>query len=287
MTAVPKIAAYTADISICSQICRLAIQEHQLSCEHVNVDIEAAMENYEPWFARIQPKMTVPCMKYEETILGDSKDICYFLARQHPEAGLYPADAIMRTGIDEFIESFYSRFGLIAAFTFGNLVRKSPEVKAFIAKGKNETSIAKLKKLMEESDLKEVAEAKLAQKTRFNMVAWAESQDVAMLDMKMSELLTQMENSLADERLFLMGDEYTLADVVGTAFCARVHMIRQEALFGTKVVSWWHRMKERSSFREAYICSTWDESLMAKQCIVFAAGGDPLSVKFARPGAGL
>jgi len=285
--ATPKIVAYTADISICSQICRLAIHEHQLPCEHVNVDIEAAMENCEPWFARIQPKMTVPCMKYDETILGDSKDICYFLAQRHPEAGLYPADASTRAAIDEYIDAFYSRFGLIAAFTFGNLVRKSPDVKAFIAKGKNETSIAKLKKLMEEPDLKELAAAKLAQKTRFDMVAWAESQDVAMLDLKMSELLTQMENSLADERPFLMGDEYTLADVVGTAFCARVHMIRQETLFGAKVASWWKRMKERPSFREAYICSVWDESLMAKQCIVFVDGGDPLSVKFVRPGASL
>ena len=51
------------------------------------------MENYDPWFIRIQPAMTVPAMKYttadgEETIVGDSKDILYFLAERHP--GLTP-----------------------------------------------------------------------------------------------------------------------------------------------------------------------------------------------------
>jgi hypothetical protein len=79
----------TADVSICSQICRLAIHEHGLACEHVNVDIECRMQNYEPWFIRIQPKMTVPAMTYGETVIGDSKDILYFLAERHP--GLYPA----------------------------------------------------------------------------------------------------------------------------------------------------------------------------------------------------
>ena len=85
----PPIVAYTADVSICSQICRLAIHEHGLACEHVNVDIECRMQNYEPWFIRIQPKMTVPAMTYGETVIGDSKDILYFLAERHP--GLYPA----------------------------------------------------------------------------------------------------------------------------------------------------------------------------------------------------
>ena len=46
----PKITAYTADISVCSQICRLAIVEHGLPCEHVNIDIEGEMVNYEAWF---------------------------------------------------------------------------------------------------------------------------------------------------------------------------------------------------------------------------------------------
>ena len=65
------------------------------------------MENYDPWFIRVQPAMTVPAMKYtaadgEETIVGDSKDILYFLAERHP--GLYPEG--QRAAIDEYINGF-------------------------------------------------------------------------------------------------------------------------------------------------------------------------------------
>ena len=71
----PQVVTYTADLSICSQICRLAVQEHNLTnAEDVAVDIEYAMDNYEPGFARLQPTMTVPVMCYDDQVVGDSKD---------------------------------------------------------------------------------------------------------------------------------------------------------------------------------------------------------------------
>ena len=90
----PQVVTYTADLSICSQICRLAVQEHNLTnAEDVAVDIEYAMDNYEPWFARLQPTMTVPVMCYGDRVIGDSKDILYFLAERHADRGLYPKAA--------------------------------------------------------------------------------------------------------------------------------------------------------------------------------------------------
>ena len=93
-----KITSYTVDVSICSQICRLAIAEAGLKYENINVDIEDKMENYSEWYAKINPKFTVPAMKYVneekkvDVTLTDSKDIMYYLAKAHPEAGLLPSD---------------------------------------------------------------------------------------------------------------------------------------------------------------------------------------------------
>jgi glutathione S-transferase len=268
----PKITAYTADISVCSQICRLAIVEHGLPCEHVNIDIEGEMVNYEPWFVRIQPKMTVPAMKYDDMVFGDSKDILYFLAEKHSERQLYPAPK--QAAIDSYINSFYSNFGTIAAFTFAHWVRKSEQVRAFIARGKNEKSIMKLKKLAEDPEFTELAQGKLAKKMSWDMVKWAEMQDVDALDARMGIMLRQMETDLADGRSFLLGEQYTLADVVSTAYCARIHFNKGEVLFGPNVTAYWHRMKERLSFKEAYICAEWGDSLMSKQVAEFAAAAD-------------
>ena len=39
MAEAPRVVAYTADVSICSQIARLALAEHGITPEHVHVDM--------------------------------------------------------------------------------------------------------------------------------------------------------------------------------------------------------------------------------------------------------
>ena len=109
------------------------------------------MENYEPEFVKMQPKMTVPCMQYGEEVIGDSRDIMYFLSERHSDAGLYPPD--QKDAIDAYLNLFYGKFGFIAQFTFGHWINKSEDIKKFIGRGKNEKSIEKLKKPVRKSSL--------------------------------------------------------------------------------------------------------------------------------------
>ena len=260
----PKVTTYTADISICSQICRLAVHEYGLKdTENVNVDIEYAMDNYEPWFVRMQPKMTVPVLKYDDQIIGDSRDIMLFLAQKHDHKELYPTNK--KSAIDKYIDEFYSKFGYIGAFTFGNLASRSEEMRKFIARGKREVSIQKLKKLATDPEFKAVAEAKLEKMQSFDLLKLAESANLGELDNVMMKLLVRMEEDLSEGGQFLVGEEYTLADVVGTAYCARIHFIKGTELFPHKVLQYWERMKSRSSFTTANVCSVWEDTLMAKQ----------------------
>ena len=264
----PRVTTYTADVSICSQICRLAVHEHGLNnAEHVNVDIEYAMDNYEPWFVRMQPKMTVPVLKYEDEIVGDSRDIMLFLAEKHPDKVLYPTN--QKSAIDSYINDFYSKFSFIGAFTFANLASRSEEMRKFIARSKREVSLQKLKKLAQDPEFKDLAAAKIQKIQRFDLLTMAESQDLKELDNVMRVLLDRMETDLSDGRPFLMGDSYTLADVVGTAYCARIHFIKGQELFSTQVLQYWKRMQSRLSFIAANVCAVWEDALMAKQFDAF------------------
>jgi len=264
----PQVIAYTADISICSQICRLAVYEHGLlNAEYINVDIEYAMDNYEPWFVRMQRKMTVPVLKYESEIVGDSRDIMLFLAEKHSEKGLYPNNK--RSDIDSYINEFYSKFDSIGAFTFGNFAARGAKMRKFIVRGKGEVSRQKLQKLARDPEFKAVAEAKLQKMESFDLVKSLESLDLESLDKVMSELLDRMEQDLSDGRSFLIGTEYSLADVVGTAYCARIHFIKGTKLFGDRVKEYWQRMKSRLSFNGANVCSVWEDTLMSQQFAKF------------------
>ena len=231
---------------------------------------------------RIQPKMTVPCMAYGADIIGDSKDIMYFLAKKHPDAGLYPAER--KEAIDSFINLFYTRFGMIARFTFGHWVRKSEPIRNFIARGKTEKSIEKLKQLIRENpDLKELGQAKLMSKTRFNFVEFMMQTNLVAIDASMQEILDVVETSLG-KGTFVCGDTYTLADVTATAFLARIHIVKKETMFGARTKKYWNQViKTRPSFQKAYVCSNWDDTLMSKQIAAFAKGVDPSTVKWTGP----
>jgi glutathione S-transferase len=159
-------------------------------------------------------------------------------------------------------------------------------VARFVEHGKNNISLVKLAKLAEDPDeaVKKAGQAKLRHRQRFNFFQFMSAQDVSQLDVKMQELLTKMEADLtSDGRDFLAGETYTLADIVGTAYCARIHFITGVGMFGPRTQVWWQRMKQRPSFRTAYVVSEWEDALMSKQCAVFASGGDTSTIKWTRP----
>ena len=269
----PQVVTYTADLSICSQICRLAVQEHNLTnAEDVAVDIEYAMDNYEPWFARLQPTMTVPVMCYGDRVIGDSKDILYFLAERHADRGLYPKAA--RAEIDKFVEGFYARFMFIGIYTFGHLLQRSDGLKRFILHAKTDVTLAKLRTLVGEPELGDVARKKLAQMEHRD---FSQLSDPGLLDKANTEvtgLVQMLEDRLLEGRSWVCGEAYTLADIVATALLARVHFIQQEALFTPTVRAYWQRLQARPSFTAANVCSTWESTEMSRQFETFVPPAD-------------
>ena len=121
----PEITTYTADVSICSQICRLAVQEHHLDhAEDVHVDIEHAMDNYEPWFVRIQPSMTVPVMKYGDEYVGIAAS--YLLAHLRAEhEDIHLADFAFRN-LDQHTDDQFKLSPFSAMLTLSASVISSP-----------------------------------------------------------------------------------------------------------------------------------------------------------------
>ena len=269
----PQVVTYSADLSICSQICRLAVQEHNLAdAEDVAVDIEYAMDNYEPWFARLQPTMTVPVMCYDDQVIGDSKDILYFLAERHDNRGLYPQAA--RAEIDEFIEAFYARFLFIGIFTFGHLLQRSEGLKRFILHAKTDVTLAKLRTLAEDPELGDVARKKLAQMQHRDFSQLSDPGLLGKADAEVTGLVQMLEEKLQDGRSWVCVEAYTLADIVATALLARVHFIQEEALFTPAVSAYWQRLQARPSFAAANVCATWESTEMSRQFEAFVPPAD-------------
>ena len=109
------------------------------------------------------------------------------------------------------------------------------------------------------------------------------SVNLEAMDASMKEVLDTMESAL-EKSAYVCGDAYTLADITATAFLARIHIVKNEAMFGPNTAKYWNeKLKTRPSFQAGYVLWKWEQSLMYKQIEVFAAGGDPETVKWTTP----
>ena len=69
----------------------------------------------------------------------------------------------------------------------------------------------------------------------------------------MQEEVDRMDKVLSSGKQFLVGDRYTLADVVATCLLARIYLVKQRTMFTPKVNEYFDRMKVRESYKKAKI----------------------------------
>ena len=73
-----------------------------------------------------------------------------------------------------------------------------------------------------------------------------------------------MENDLAGGKSWLVGDKFTMADILGIVLISRVHFGLGESMFGPNVLAYWKRWQDRPSFKSAPIVYRLDQMEMYK-----------------------
>jgi len=58
-----------------SSIVRLTLAELDLKFNKIPMDTKEKMNNHEEWYAKLNPKMTVPILKYNDEVLTESQHI--------------------------------------------------------------------------------------------------------------------------------------------------------------------------------------------------------------------
>ena len=71
----PEIHCYSSDSSMRSSIVRLTLAELDLKFNKIPMDTKEKMNNHEEWYAKLNPKMTVPILKYNDEVLTESQHI--------------------------------------------------------------------------------------------------------------------------------------------------------------------------------------------------------------------
>ena len=240
-----KLTLYHFPTSLYSQHVRLALAEKGIEWGDKTVNIGPSHEHFSPWYAKINPRLVVPTLEADGTIVTNATDIVLFVDAQFDGPALLPEDPDARAEALAWMrreaelpmrELGYARTKGITRW----LQRWSLK--------QRRKQLAKLRKRNPELDdiytakIKQIAALQLAIKDRAEMSALVDRVEL---------LFDDLEATLS-ERKWLAGEHYSLADLVWTAVIAKLEHIgfaRSVSEHRRPAVhEWYARLRDRPSW---------------------------------------
>jgi tetrachloro-p-hydroquinone reductive dehalogenase len=240
-----RVTLYHFPTSIYSQQVRLALAEKRVEWASKIVNIGPDHEHFSPWYAKINPRLVVPTLEVDGTIVTDSLHIIQHIDDHFEGPALMPADPEARAEALAWIhretelpmrELGYARTKGITRWLQRWSLRQRRK------------QLAKLRKRYPELD--DVYAAKLEDLAALEQ-SINDRRTTSQLVDRVEALLDELEATLAD-RQWLAGDQYSLADLVWTAVVAKLEHIGFARSLSEhrrpRVHEWYARLRERPSW---------------------------------------
>lgn len=230
---------YHSNWSICAQKVRLVIAEKNLEVTEHHIDLRAR-EQQSPEYLKLNPKGYVPTLVHDGRPVIESALICEYLDEVFPDPPLSPADpvdrAYMRTWTrrpDDGLHRACATVTNAIAFRLQWLEKPADEIEEMLAATPEPARRTWRREMIEKG-----TESQL-----FVNAVWA-----------YDTLLADMEAAL-QERDWLAGDAYSLADVSLTSYLNRVAELQFQPMWEAsrpRVTDWFARIRARENFRTAF-----------------------------------
>jgi glutathione S-transferase len=229
---------YHSPGSTCSQKVRLCLHEKNLPFEPVWIDTQTN-QHLKPEYLKLNPNGVVPTLKHDDTVVIDSSVICEYLDEVFPEVPLSPADAAGRSKMRawmRFCEEVPTPAIRVPSFNLALAQR----YKGFDAARFQHQEI-------ETRPLKKHFYQRMG-------VHGFDNEDVAKAIEQLDLTLSRMESGL-EKGPWLMGEQFTIADIIVTPTIDRMNDLRMSAMWEDRyprVTAWYRRAQERPSFQRVY-----------------------------------
>ena len=230
---------YHSNWSICAQKVRLVIAEKRIDVVEHHVDLRAR-EQQTPEYLKLNPKGYVPTLVHDGRPVVESALICEYLDEVFPNPLLCPADpvdrAYMRTWTrrpDDGLHRACATVTNAIAFRLQWLEKPADEIENMLAATPDPARRTWRREMIENG---------------------TDSQLFVNAVRAYDTLLEDMECALQD-RDWLAGDAYTLADVSLTSYLNRVAELQFQPMWEInrpRVTDWFARIRARGNFRIAF-----------------------------------
>jgi len=233
--------------SICSQKVRLTLAAKGVKSENreVNLFID---ENLEPDYMRINPRGVVPTLIDDGYTVIDSAAIMRYIDRNFPGPELEPEDEGLKEVMQYWLDA-QDQFP-IRGLTYGNF----KGIIGNLVRSHTPNRIATLKRLRDaNSDLAEDYEAKLRDTDQW-LGEQGDTKIVGNINAQMESLLDRLDQQVKDKK-WLVGDQFTLADIAWMTILARIDFVDlDKQMWGDGrrpfVKDYYDRLKETPGFDE-------------------------------------
>jgi glutathione S-transferase len=229
---------YHNHISVCAQKVRLVLAEKGLSWKGHHFDLRRG-EHLNPDYLKLNPKGVVPTLIHDGTVLVESTAINEYLDEVFPEPPLKPKDPVGRARmrvwtklVDEGIHPATTTITFATTFR-GMMLQKTPQEL--------------------EDHLRRMPDLEKRELQRQLIDKGVDSPLVVKAIKLYDKTFDAMEKALA-ERLWLVGDSYSLADVAYTPYLTRfddLGMAEMWEVSRPRLGDWFARIKKRPNYATA------------------------------------
>lgn len=227
---------YTARNSICTQKVFIALDEKNLEYETRSINL-FANEQYSPEYLKINPKGVVPSLLHKGKPIVESSLICEYLEDEFPEPRLAPRDPYLKSRmrlwsklVDEAIFEATREISFSAMFR-QRMREMTPEQR--------------------ETRFRNVGDPERRARFMSTYEHGVDSPYVFQAVAHFEKAFKGMEAALGEAGPWLVGAEYSLADVNMTPYVARLGYLGLLDLWlaeRPRSRAWWERVQSRPSF---------------------------------------
>jgi len=234
------IELYYYQHSVCSQRVLMTLVEKEIDDWTAHPLDLFKGEQGNPEYLKLNPKAQVPTLVHKGQIIRESSIICEYLDGISSTNPLKPTEPIKYSQMREWIkEADEAGFQGVGSLSFTAIFRE---------KLLNKTEEERNKLWAEQTDLSRTYRQKSCFKDGMNssysiiaLAAW-------------ERIFGDLENTLSDDRNWIMGEQFTLADINYAPLVARLEVIGLIDIWldrRIKANQWWDRVKARTSFIKA------------------------------------
>ncbi|MDP6843801.1 MAG: glutathione S-transferase N-terminal domain-containing protein [Rhodospirillales bacterium] len=227
--------------STCSRRVRICLAEKQIEWQSRHVDIAKKMEQLEPWYQKLNANGVVPTIDHDGNLVIESNIIIQYLDEAFPGPSLTPEDPLKRARMRELFDRFEQ------------VVHANINVISY-----NRRHLPRVQHLSDDERRAMIMKKGDADKRRImleRLQHGVSEEDEARAEARLANVLDELE-AMLDGRDWLLGDDFSLADISIAPFIERFEANRLDRLVDFSVRprlgTWWTRLQARAGFREAY-----------------------------------